>query len=177
MRKIIVAILLLTAIMACTSIDCPVQNLVYTQYAIMKSDGTPDTLNTDTIWIWTTRVDDTDTLLLSSSYESHTLVLNSLYGSNTTTFALPISNTLPEDVFYLLLRDTLQQEFIDTFVVQKEDFPHFESVDCQASYFHELKAVSTTHHTIDSISIHYSEVNYDLSKTHFYIYFKAASER
>ncbi len=152
-------ILLLSA--ACSSIDCPVQNLVYTNYELHKADGTVDTLNTDTVWILSRRADGTDTLLL-----------NSLYGSDATKFSLQISYTNPEDIFVLLLRDTAQHEYLDTFRIKKENYPHFESVDCQATYFHEITATSTTHHVIDSITINYPKVNYDVTHTHFYIYFK-----
>lgn len=162
MRKIVFALITVTAIMACTSIDCPVQNLVYTNYELKKAGGKADTLNTDSIWIWTHRANGTDTI-----------VLNALCGSSATKFSLPISHTQPEDVFYMLLTDTARNAYIDTIRIKKEDYPHFESVDCQASYFHTITAVSTTHNTLDSIVINHPEVNYDVSQTHFHIYFKA----
>lgn len=54
---------------------------------------------------------------------------------------------------------------------QKGNYPHFESVDCGAAYFHKITEVKTTHNYIDSIVINNKEVNYDASKAHFYIYF------
>ena len=102
MRKIIV-ILTVIALAACTSIDCPVQNLVYTRYAFKKANGSADTLNTDTLWIMTTRVDGTDTLLM-----------NALCGSTAFDFNLQISYTQPEDVFVTLLTDTAGNYYIDT---------------------------------------------------------------
>ena len=57
--------------------------------------------------------------------------------------------------------------------IRKEDHPHFESVDCNPSFFHTLKAAETTRHGIDSIVIKYSTVNYDTTKEHLYIYFKS----
>ena len=54
MRKIAI-ILFIALLAACTSIDCPVQNAVYTVYSLKKADGTPDTLKTDTLWVWTPR--------------------------------------------------------------------------------------------------------------------------
>ena len=148
-------------LISCTSIDCPVQNLVYTNYALKKADGSTDTLKTDTLWIITRRADGTDTLLL-----------NALCGSTATKFSLPISYTQPEDVFITLLTDTAGYAYIDTIRIKKENYPHFESVDCQASYFHEVTAVSTTHNAFDSIAIHHSSVNYDTSNDHFYLYVK-----
>ena len=39
MRKIIVALLVIMAtMMACTSIDCPVNNTVFTRYTLLKPD-------------------------------------------------------------------------------------------------------------------------------------------
>ncbi len=162
MRKVIIISMFVVSLVACTSIDCPVQSLVYTNYALMKADGTADTLNTDTLWVWTHRQDGTDTL-----------VLNGACGSSATTFSLPISHTQPEDEFYTLLVDTEGNYYVDTIRIKKQDFPHFESVDCQAAYFHQLEAVSVTHHALDSLIINHPEVNYDVSQTHFYIYFKA----
>ena len=147
-------------IVACTSIDCPVKNMVCTNYALMKADGTTDTLGTDTIWIWTIRADGKDTLL------------NCLYG-DITSFSLPISHTQPEDILVMFLADTTETYYLDTIRIKKENIPRFESVDCQATYFHEITNVSTTHRAIDSISIHHSYVNYDTENDHFYLYLKA----
>ena len=146
---------------ACSSIDCPVQNLVETQYALMDAYDNPDILDTDTLNIWTRRVDGTDTL-----------VLNSLCGE-ASTFSLPISYTQPEDIFFLRLSTIEKVSYQDTIYIKKENYPHFESVDCQAAYFHDITAVSSTHHVIDSIVIKYPKVNYDVKRTHYYIYFKA----
>ena len=70
------------------------------------------------------------------------------------------------------LKDTLGHEWRDTICISKEDFPHFESVDCQATYFHQITGVKTTHNGIDSITIQNREVNYE-SREHFFLYLKA----
>ena len=159
---LIVAMLLLSfpSLISCSSIDCPVQNRVYTTYGLLKSDGTTDTLKVDTLSITTKRADDTDTLLLNRAV-------------GITNFELNISYTQPEDVFYFTLLDTLGNTYRDTICVQKENYPHFESVDCQAAYFHQLTDVRSTHHAIDSIVINYPTVNYDETHEHFHVYFKA----
>lgn len=160
MRKIIVFALILMAVGACTSIDCPVQNKVYTVYSLKKADGTTDTLKVDTLTITIKRANGTDSILQNSA-------------TGITTFDLNISYTQPEDVFYYTLLDTLGNTYHDTVYVKKEDEPHFESVDCQATYFHRLTEVRSTHHIIDSVVINHSTVNYDTTKEHFHIYFKA----
>ena len=158
-------------LISCTSIDCPVQNLVYTNYELRKADGTTDTLNKDTLWVWTERVDGTDTVISRDNQGS--IVLNYFHGSSATNFSLPISYTQPEDVLYMLLRDEAGIDHLDTVRIKKENMPHFESVDCQAAYFHEITAVTSTHHIIDSIVINNPHVTYDASTTHFNLYFKA----
>ncbi len=170
MRKIIIVILLIVAISACTSIDCPVQNLVYTSYELKKSTGKTDTLNNDTMWVWTQRADGTDTVI--SKQINGNLELNCFFGSTASAFQLPISYTQPEDVLYMLLRSSKGGSYIDTVRIKKENIPHFESVDCQVAYFHEITSVATTHHVIDSIVINNPHVNYDAKTTHFHLYLK-----
>ncbi|MBR2151262.1 MAG: alpha amylase [Prevotella sp.] len=167
MRKVIVVILMVAAMAACTSIDCPVKNLVTTNYSLKKGGGTKqDTLKTDTLWIKTTRVDGTDTLLL-----------NALNGESATSFMLQISYTLPEDVFVTLLHDASGHHLLDTIYIKKENMPHFESVDCQASFFHKITDVRTTHNAIDSLVIHNPNVDYDYTVEHFYLYLKDEAKR
>jgi hypothetical protein len=137
----------------------------------MKADGTADTLNKDTMWVWTPRVDGTDTLI--SRQIQGSLELNYFYGSSASTFDLPISYTLPEDVLIVRVRNAAGKRYEDTIRIKKDNLPHFESVDCQASYFHTITAVSSTHDIIDSIVIKNPNVNYDASITHFYLYLKA----
>lgn len=89
-------------------------------------------------------------------------------------FSLPISYAHPVDTFFFEMRDTATNSvFIDTLTVSKDNKMHFESVDCSASYFHTLTAASCTKHRIDSVKIINSEVNYDTSRKHFYIYFRS----
>lgn len=150
-------IILITA--SCTTIDCPLNSLVYTQYKLMNAEGKADTL-TDTLTISTVKTDGTDSILINKNI-------------NTTEIALPISYSLPQDVFYFETKDTLTgTATIDTITVTKTDRPHFESVDCSPLYFHTITAVSTTHNAIDSAKIINSDVSYDTSKKHIYIYFK-----
>ena len=160
MRKIVVLLLTVIVIGACTSIDCPVKNRVYTVYNLLKSNGTDDTLKVDTLTILSHRADGSDTILLN-------------YETNFSDFDIPISHTQPEDVLYFILLDTLGHIYCDTVHVQKENYQHFESVDCQATYFHKLTNVYCTHHIIDTIVINNSSVNYNAANEHFHIYFKA----
>ncbi len=149
------AALLLPA--ACTSIDCPVQNAVYTIYKVYDSNGNPVALM-DTLTISTTRSDGNDSVLLNRSV-------------NTSSFNLPISYTSPADTLIFEFKNE-DASVTDRVIVSKEDTPHFESVDCNLSYFHTITGVQWTRNVIDSIAINNQSVNYDLSKEHFHIYFR-----
>ena len=141
---------------ACSSIDCPLNNRVYTQYQLFAPNGTTDTMKLS-MTISTNRVDGEDSVLINKDI-------------NFATFSLPISNAQPRDSFFVeLASETVAT--IDTVVVCKEDRMHFESPDCAPSYFHRPLSVSTTHNAIDSVVIKNNEVNYDTSKKHFNIYF------
>jgi len=161
MRKIALATIALLVV-ACTSIDCPVDNLVYTVYDFQKPDGSPDTLGVDTMTIWTHRADGSDTI-----------VANKLCGTTATYVSLYISHTQPEDSFFVLTQDTSGNKWRDTIRILKENYPHFESVDCQAAYFHKITAATATRHIIDTLIINNPNVNYDIKTEHFYLRLKA----
>lgn len=162
MRKIIAIIFLIAAIVSCVSVDCPVQNKVETLYVLKKPNGKVDTMGIDTLTVWTHRIRYKDT--------KDSTLINRLCGEKTA-FSIPTSHTLTEDSIFTLLKDTLGHEWLDTICISKEDFPHFESVDCQATYFHHITDVKTTHNGIDSITIQNREVNYE-SAEHFFLYLK-----
>jgi hypothetical protein len=161
MRRLFLLLILSVVLVACSSIECPIENTVAVNYAVMKyQDGeeVADTLK-DTLSIWTRKSDGTDTLLYNR-------------GVNVRSFQLQISYTNPQDFFVFLVTDTFNVSTIDTVWVSKEDIPHFESVDCAARYFHKLTNVRSTHEAIDTIIINNSSVTYDSSVKHLYIHFK-----
>ena len=146
------------ALSACSTISCPVQNVVAVNYAIHDADGV-ETKLLDTLWVWTARMDGTDTLL------------NRIVGKSS--FSLQISYSHPEDTLVFFVADTLNRATLDTVWLKKDDIPHFESVDCSAHYFHHLTAVRSTHNGIDTIIINNPSVTYDPTKTHLYLRFKS----
>ena len=89
-----------------------------------------------------------------------------------TSFALPISYSHPEDVLIFFNGSPYGQWTIDTLWLKKDDIPHFESVDCAAHFFHDLTAVRTTHQGIDTAYINHRRVDYDQQHTHLIIQFK-----
>ena len=149
----------LVAAISCSSIDCPLNSLVYTQYGLLNPTGSQDTLR-DTLTISTLRADGNDSVLINRDY-------------NITQFSLPISYAGDKDVFFFELQRADEGfSTLDTVTVYKENTPHFESVDCAPTFFHTIIDVTCTTNAIDSISINNPDVNYDTSKKHFNIYFK-----
>ena len=144
-RLLLFAVVALLA--ACSTIDCPVQNKVALNFAVKKYNSSG--------------VEVTDTL-----------ILNRAIGK--TSFSLPLSYTQPEDalIFGVDASDG-SGGVLDTVWIKKEDIPHFESVDCQASYFHTITEVNYSRHLIDSIVINNPHVTYDTTEPHFYLYLKA----
>jgi hypothetical protein len=119
-----------------------VENTVAVRYGVYSTDGIDEVADTlhDTLWVWTQRADGNDTLLLNR-------------GVNMTAFSLPVSYQRPADTLIFLIVDTNQVWTLDTVVVGKEDTPHFESVDCNAHFFHRLTSVASTHRAIDTVFI------------------------
>lgn len=146
---------------SCSSINCPVQNLVYTVYKVYGYSGqtfAADTLK-DTLFVLT-RVESGDTVLLNS-------------GVGLTSFSLPISQQRAADTLVFAVVDTLRQLTLDTLWIEKEDHPHFESVDCAPAFFHTVTDVRFTHSRIDTVIINHRQVDYDPSTEHFRIVFKS----
>ena len=161
MRRLFLLLILSVVLVACSSIECPIENAVTINYAVMKSQGGVEVADTlkDTLSIWTRRSDGKDTLLFNR-------------GVGVRSLQLPVSYTGDRDVLIFQVTDTFHVSTIDTVWINKEDIPHFESVDCAARYFHRLTSVWSTHVAIDTIIINNSSVTYDSSVKHLYIYFK-----
>lgn len=151
----LVAGLLLMA--GCSSIDCPLNNTAHVNYRLA---GLVTTL-ADTLTISTTKTTGEDSVLINRDVDVDS-------------FLLPMSYTQPQDIFYVELRDTLGNVTVDQVTVTKEDHPHFESVDCNPSYFHTITGVTWTTERIDSIVINNPEVTYDATHPHLLIYFRPA---
>ncbi|MDD5861517.1 MAG: DUF6452 family protein [Prevotella sp.] len=146
---------ILGGLASCESIDCPMNNTVYSKY---KFAGNVTTLE-DTLTITTHRHNGSDTTLC-----------NQLVGVDS--LLIPMSYSGSRDSLFFTLHTRDFQTFRDTVTVAKDNEPHFESIDCTPSFFHQIQGVSYTKHAIDSITIHTSYVNYDQTSTHFYLYMR-----
>ena len=142
-------------LVSCSSIDCPVNNVVASRYQFYNADGDSLVLM-DTLTITSVRKDGTDTTLLNRNVGK-------------SSFALPVSYSHPEDILVFNVYNSTISVY-DTVWVKKDDIPHFESVDCNAAFFHRLTDVRYTTHFVDSIVIKNPTVDYDKTTIHFYIY-------
>ena len=150
---------LVLLIAACSSIDCPVDAIVQTKYQIRNSDGKELKL-TDTMTIISTRLDGQDVSLLDPTLYNK--------GIDISEFSIPISYQHLEDVLAFHFDNSNSNvHMVDTVWIKKEDIPHFESVDCKASFFHEITDVRHTRHYIDSLVLLNRSVTYDRNTVHF----------
>ena len=154
---------LLMLLAACSSIDCPVNSIVETVYNVYDSVGSELSLG-DTLTVTSTRKDGIDST-----------VLNKLVGKST--FNLPISYSHPEDIFVFHFDNNEKDSLhvTDTVWVKKDDYPHFESVDCNSIFFHTITGIRYTQNYIDSIVIKNPSVTYDHNTVHFYLYPKSSN--
>lgn len=157
--KALVCIVAALAAVSCSSIDCPLNNRVCVK---MRLAGDASVLN-DTLTIASPRTvgDGNDTVLINRLTESDSL-------------QVPMSYNRSQDIYFLtLVQKETSAETTDTVWVDKTNLPHFESVDCAPNMFHDITAVKTTHHSIDSIAINNNKVTYNDAKAHLIIYFKS----
>ena len=143
-------------IVGCSTIDCPLNNRVYSKY---KLAGNVTTLNSKM----------TITANLHNGNDS--VIINQ--AEKTDSFELPMSYSMPIDTFYVDIKGSTQS-YRDTIAVTKTDIPHFESVDCSPAIFHKVTAINYTQQTIDSIVINQPNVTNNVTKSTFLIYFKSA---
>ena len=148
---------------ACSSIDCPVEATVATLYQVADADGA-ELAFTDTMTVTSTRSDGQDTIIYNK-------------GIGISQFSLPISYSHPEDVLVFHFDNSNNNDLhvSDTVWIKKNDYPHFESVDCNTSYFHTITDVRYTKNYIDSIVINNPSVTYDSQTVHFYLYPKSSN--
>ena len=152
------SLIVFVLIVSCSSIDCPLNSMVSTLYNIYDANGELLELS-DSLTIVSFRKDGTDT------------TLNKLTGKSS--FNLPISYSHPEDILiFNIFNDSVST--IDTVWIKKDDYPHFESVDCNAVFFHQLTDVRYTTNGIDSIVINNPSVDYDNTTVHFRFYPKSS---
>ena len=137
---------------SCTNIDCPLDNVVAVTCGLYTAeDHAPMTIS--------------DTLTVMAGGVKDTTLLNRAQGIQT--FQLPMRQGVNVDTMLFRFSNT-SQFAIDTIFCEHTNEPHFESVDCPASVFHNIVSVKWTSHslsqmplTIDSVSVTRPVVDYD----------------
>jgi len=142
-------------VVSCSSIECPVDNMVVAVYEFCDEDGDPVVLE-DTLTVSTKLRNGQDSVVLNKAVD-------------VAGFSLPVSQDHPVDEFYFNFFGK-DYDVTDTVWIEKEDIPHFESIECKATFFHQLKSVSFTEHILDSLAIKKAFVDYDYKTTHINIY-------
>lgn len=163
---------------ACTNIDCPLDNVVMMQCGIYDAE-TEQPLTLPVEWALSVKPAGRDTILLNRAYGVESFLLPLKEGEEKDTllffFAPPsgnMGNTGDEE-------ETEEGEGTenppvtesivpDTLFVTHTRTPHFESVDCPASVFHNLTDASTKasprnqlRWTLDRVKLVRTTVNYD----------------
>ena len=161
-RFCLVSVVMVAALSACSSIDCPLNNRVM---AVFRMAGTAAPL-ADTLTVSTT---------LSEAEGNDTVLVNRVTDADS--IKLPMSYSRTSDTYiFSLIRKGAAVTVTDTVRVRKANIPHFESVDCNPSMFHTVQSVDYTRNAIDSIKINNEQVTFDVVKPHFLIYFKGSGD-
>lgn len=158
LRRAALAATAALAAAACSSVDCPLDYTVAARYGLYSGYMQPDTLR-DTLTITTTYAGGNDRVLLNRL-------------SRATGFTLPMSYQREADTLYIDLEGP-EGSSRDTLRVSKTDYTHFESVDCQLSFFHDITSVEHTCHAIDSVVVADKTVNNDKQRENIRLYLKA----
>ena len=138
--KIVAATAVAMSAVACSSIDCPLNNRTYMS---LKLTGNEAVLE-DTLTIAAERTPDNP--------DEDTVLINRQTGLDS--LAIPMSYSRTEDVYFLTLvqKDT-RLKTVDTVWVSKQNEKHFESVDCSPAMFHDIEGVRFTQHAIEDIKV------------------------
>ncbi|MDY4653876.1 MAG: DUF6452 family protein [Prevotella sp.] len=127
---------------ACDSIDCSLDNQVLCQMAFYDAQGRSVTL-ADTLTI---TAQGTDSILWNR-------------GTETSQVGLPLSYYQAADT---LLLTVTGEDYVmsDQIIIEKENYEHFESLDCPVKMMHRIQRATATNYFIDSVVVVNPEVVY-----------------
>ncbi|MCF0236550.1 MAG: hypothetical protein HUK09_07665 [Bacteroidaceae bacterium] len=166
-HRFAIAAALALGVASCTNIECPLDNQVLMTVGFYdKATHQPVKLS-DTLTIYG----------LKNGAEN--IAFNR--GIDINTLLVPLNSASQRDTFLLrFVGSSLAQ--VDTLYIQHTPRPHFEAIDCPASTFHQLIALShsrrgatTFTQTIDSVAISTPSVQYE-DIEHIKIFLRAATQ-
>lgn len=168
MRRIVYFILIMAVLsgcsvffVGCSSIDCPLNSRVYATYRLV---GATEKI-TDTLTITTP---------LSDAEGNDSVLINQVVDVDSV--SLPMSYARTADTFYFRFNTTSDTLLVDTVVVTKQNYPHFEAVDCNPAFYHTITDVNYTQNAIEKIEINNTNVTYNADKAHLIVYLKERND-
>lgn len=141
--RLLVLLLVITGMTACSSEDCPINNTVRGKMMFYNNLGDAVSIN-GTLTVSVVRPQG-DTVVLNQMANAHEVSFPLSYTHETDTFIFDYNNGLLYDSLY----------------ISHTNVPTLVSVDCGTAMFHTITAISSTHYAIDTLIIKSSDVNYD----------------
>ena len=151
-----VAVAALLLVPSCEVENCPPNALSYACFNLKDANGRNVSFTSAVSVIGETEAGGKDTIVNKQA--------------NAQSFSLPLSYA-DQTRFILVYPD----QTTDTITVTHRNIPHFMNIDCGSMVFHEVQAVQTTRHLIDSIVITNPHIDNN-EKENFQIYFPAVAD-
>lgn len=149
--------MLAAATTGCESVECPLNNTVYTTYGFyVMENGQPTAI----------RIGDTLTVTAGGT---DSVLINRLY--NASQMELPMSYFAEVDTLSLRFTDAENLVGFDTIWVSKYNYEHYESPGCPTAMFHYVSGVRSTHRFIDTVTVVNPNVNYYASENFKIIFY------
>ena len=111
---------------SCSEVECPLDSVVVMTCGLYDADTKAELSLQPTL---TVKPLGKDTVLLNAAQDIHNFVLHLKFGETA-------------DTMLLHFTDEWDQSSVDTLIVNHENMPHFESVECPATIFHKLTSVA-----------------------------------
>lgn len=145
------------AVAGCESVECPLNNTVYTTYGFyVMENGKPVPVRL------------VDTLTVTAA-GTDSVLINRIY--NVSQVELPMSYFADTDTLALTFTDQEGYKTHDTVWVNKYNHEHYESPSCPTAMFHTVNGVRSTHRFIDTVTIVNPNVNYYASENFKIIFY------
>lgn len=144
MKKILFILAIAAGMLTgCDSIDCTLNNTVECKMGFYDAKGNPVAL--------------TDTLSVLA-YGSDSILYNR--GIRTGSLGLPLSYYKDKDTLVFLIQGE-DYRIQERLIIYKQNYEHFESLDCPVNMFHTLTNLECTKNVIDSVVIVSPQVEYN----------------
>ena len=141
-RRIVFLWALIPLLGACDSIDCSLDNQVLCRMAFYDGQGKAVTL-ADTLTI---TAQGTDSILWNRGISTSQVELSLSYYQAADTLLLTVTGK--------------DYEMSDRIIIEKENYEHFESLDCPVKMMHRIQRATATNYFIDSVVVVNPEVVY-----------------